>query len=93
MSSSKFDPFSYHREAELAVVIALVISVGNFGGIIGPNVYGLTAKKDTDSTGEVVDEDFMVGHLVLFGLSFVLVVASFGLWKYLRSFQMGYEVV
>jgi hypothetical protein len=83
----------FHRESELAIAIALVVSVGNSGGLIGPNLYGFTVVTDTDSNGDDVSESYMIGHLCLFGVCVLLLVSTFAMWMHLRRAQMGYEVI
>ena len=61
--------------SERAVGTAFLISIGNLGGIVGPNLYGLTVKEedgdDLLSTG--VTESFVLGHLCM---SVVIIVGS-----------------
>ena len=38
-------------QTEKSIRIGLVVAVGTLGGIIGPNLYGFTAIRDTDSSG------------------------------------------
>lgn len=66
-------PGEYLRGPALATGVAIINSVGNVGGFLGPYLVGLLRDR---STG------FSQGFLVLAGIQGLAVVLALGLWKY-----------
>ncbi|MEP6474410.1 MAG: hypothetical protein ABJC74_11840, partial [Gemmatimonadota bacterium] len=65
-------PSEYLSGAALATGVAIINSVGNIGGFLGPYLMGVLRDR---STG------FGSGFLVLAGIQSLAVLLAFGLWK------------
>ena len=76
-----------HAPSRFAIASAFVVSCGNLGGIIGPQLYGLSVSRDSQGA-----PSYIYGHAAVTVDCFLLVLIAL-LIKYRAYSAAGYEVI
>eukprot|EP00912_Choanoflagellata_sp_UC4_P001705 UC4_evm1s1088 len=65
------------NQAEIALASAVVVSLGNCGGITGPLIYGVVGDERKDPSGE---PDYGIAHATTTCIALIAAVTSIVLW-------------
>eukprot|EP00041_Stephanoeca_diplocostata_P015014 m.283933 g.283933 ORF g.283933 m.283933 type:complete len:476 (+) comp19892_c0_seq4:179-1606(+) len=63
--------------SDVAVYTAVVVSIGNLGGIVGPQIYGIVGQNKQYSNGADADTaDYRIAHTTMIGVAVLVFLLS-----------------